>query len=307
MLILESHGTFPTSNDSSSLSSVDDSQLTILPKQNDHSRMENLYSTILQQAKKAASTHIDSESSKGTQAWWRFSFPHQLFSKPVNAEQLEANLFEEETRIRRYTAGQDREYFLQLVEEARKAINMEPPRLLYAQQLAGHVSSNIGFFKTILPHILALLILLAYFWGLALTIPNSEFFDLSTDVKENPLHLLMLAAYMGLAGGAVSMMFDFNKIFRKSQPPFLALIQMALRPLVGGFLAAFMFSVLASGFLNDVVPPMFLVPFNPEQPAEKLFLGVLGLSFLFGFSERIPSMVIQRTIQRTKPTPDSQQ
>lgn len=306
MLILDTHGASPTTNGSSSTPRHDHSQLTVLPKNTKNTRMENVLSTILQQAKKRETHHADSEPSNRTQAWWRLNFPQQLFSKPLNSDQLEANLFEEETRIRRYAAGQDQEYFLKLVEEARKAIRMQPPRLLYAQQLAKHVCSNIGFFKTVLPYILALLILLAYFGGLALTIPNSDFFHMATDVKENPLQLLLLAAYMGLAGGAVSMMFDFNKIFRKRQPPFLALIQMALRPLVGGFLAAFMFSVLASGFLNDVIPPMFLVPFNPDQTSEKLFLGVLGLSFLFGFSERIPSMIIQRTIQSTKGEADSQ-
>ncbi len=303
MLILDPHSDFTSSKPASSSSEAKPQNLTVIPHKPRYAPMMEFFSSLFQHANQTNPHHTEPaepEASDFSHTWWPLNWSHPIFSKPLNAEQLEANLFEEETRIRRYTAGQDRDYFLHLVGEARNAISAQPPRLMYAQQLAGHISSNIGFMKTVLPHILALLILLAYFGGLAYTILNSGFFHQFNNIEESPLHILFMAAYMGVAGGAVSMMFDFQKIFKKCQPPFLALIHLVLRPLVGGFLAAFMLSVLVSGILNDLIPSLFLTPFDPEQSPGKLFFGIFGLSFLFGFSERIPSMIIQRTFQSIK-------
>jgi hypothetical protein len=216
--------------------------------------------------------------------------------KPIadkqNIQIVEAEIFETEMRVRSLAAGSDREYFLELLAKARDALVKNEPRIIFAQRLVEIVNKNIGFRSTILPHILGLAILLVELGAVALLTWNT----LIVGAFGTPVWNILLAFTIGTAGGAVSLTFDFPKLFRRGQPAVAALVKVVLRPFIGGFLAAFLFSLLAGGFLNMIIPPLIQISLS-GYTSSQIFYIILSMSFLFGFTERIPAMIIERAMR----------
>jgi hypothetical protein len=244
---------------------------------------------------KTKKSEVVVDSGRRRPRFWPFTIRRPTVDE-LNTEVIEADICGARIRVERIATGTHKDSLLSLLDKASEALKENKPKVLFSRRLVEVVKKSIRFRSTALPYFSGLAILLFYFAILSyLTYKISLAPNFGTAVLN-----VALSFTMGALGGSLSLALDFAKIFTRLETRYIAIISVTLRPLIGGVLAAFLFSLIASAYLNELIPPLIQVSFN-ELPPTRLFHTIISMSFLFGFSERIPASIIQRAEQQVVP------